>query len=249
MRFHVRDHLGSVREVTTEAGALAARFEFDPYGRVTATQGSVASEAGYTGHRYAAENGLVLSPSRAYDPSIGRWLSEDMAGFADGPNDYQYVRNSPVVNIDPDGRLSASFAVNQVHRFSDTLDMVRACKRPSSESITWGCTDIRVDAFCNCVAAECDQWKALVTLDVVVNVFVRDHPKAKYPAELIIREEAKHVQYAQDTFNDRVRAAGILESKRFSSRFACTVSCMQWVAVTYAKFGLDPTHRKNPHPY
>jgi len=38
-----------------------------------------------------------------YLPPTGRWLSEDPAGYVDGPNQYLYVRNSPVNFVDPSG--------------------------------------------------------------------------------------------------------------------------------------------------
>ena len=39
-----------------------------------------------------------------YDPSIGRWLSEDPSGFDGGdPNLYRYVGNSPANATDPTG--------------------------------------------------------------------------------------------------------------------------------------------------
>lgn len=38
-----------------------------------------------------------------YTPHVGRWLSEDPAGYVDGPNQYLYVRNNPANNVDPSG--------------------------------------------------------------------------------------------------------------------------------------------------
>lgn len=40
-----------------------------------------------------------------YAPPIGRWLSEDPAGYIDGPNQYLYVANDPINKTDPSGRL------------------------------------------------------------------------------------------------------------------------------------------------
>jgi hypothetical protein len=38
-----------------------------------------------------------------YAPPTGRWLSEDPAGYVDGPNQYLYVRNNPINMTDPSG--------------------------------------------------------------------------------------------------------------------------------------------------
>jgi len=40
-----------------------------------------------------------------YAPPTGRWLSEDPAGYVDGPNQYLYVRNNPTNRVDPSGRI------------------------------------------------------------------------------------------------------------------------------------------------
>jgi RHS repeat-associated protein len=37
-----------------------------------------------------------LHTERWYDPTVGRWLTEDVVGFADGCNLYCYVGNPPV---------------------------------------------------------------------------------------------------------------------------------------------------------
>ncbi len=38
-----------------------------------------------------------------FTPTVGRWLSEDPAGYVDGPNVYLYVGNQPVFSVDPSG--------------------------------------------------------------------------------------------------------------------------------------------------
>jgi RHS repeat-associated protein len=45
-------------------------------------------------------NNLVLFGKRFYDPKLGRWLTPDPTGFADGPNLYVYVLNSPLNRLD-----------------------------------------------------------------------------------------------------------------------------------------------------
>ncbi len=39
-------------------------------------------------------------------PTIGRWLTPDPLGFADGPNLYTFVHNQPFAYIDPDGQFA-----------------------------------------------------------------------------------------------------------------------------------------------
>ncbi len=47
---------------------------------------------------------LRINQSRWYDPTVGKWLSEDPSGFAGGDaNLYRYVGNTPTVGTDPSG--------------------------------------------------------------------------------------------------------------------------------------------------
>jgi RHS repeat-associated protein len=41
--------------------------------------------------------------ARYYDPQAGRFIGEDQVGFRSGTDFYTYVRNSPVVLVDPTG--------------------------------------------------------------------------------------------------------------------------------------------------
>jgi len=98
-----RDHLGSVRELTTGTGALRAQYAYDPWGRVTKLAGNLDADLLHTGHYYHRESGLTLAPFRGYAPDTGRWLSPDPIREAGGLNLYGYVRNNPVSRVDPLG--------------------------------------------------------------------------------------------------------------------------------------------------
>ena len=50
--------------------------------------------------RYDPETGFTLYGLRYYCPEIGRWITTDPAGFADGPNLYAYVKNNPLIYVD-----------------------------------------------------------------------------------------------------------------------------------------------------
>ena len=99
-RYFAVDHLGSAREVTNASSSLLARYEFDPWGRRAVTAGTDVASVGFTGHQYHSVSGAMLSLHRAYDPNLGRWLSEDPIGLAAGPNSYSYVENRPTDLVD-----------------------------------------------------------------------------------------------------------------------------------------------------
>ncbi len=89
--FYARDHLGSIRELTDGTQTVQARYDFDPYGRMSQISGSRNSPFGYTGHFYHEPSGLDLTLYRAYDPNLGQWLSRDPVGERGSINLYQYV--------------------------------------------------------------------------------------------------------------------------------------------------------------
>jgi RHS repeat-associated protein len=104
--FYTLDHLTSVREMTDSTGALRARYDYDPYGRVTKVIGDKDAFFTFTGHQRHSASGLILAPYRAYDTTLGQWLSEDPLGYVDGLNLYAYVLADPIGNKDALGLQS-----------------------------------------------------------------------------------------------------------------------------------------------
>jgi RHS repeat-associated protein len=101
--FYTKDHLGSVRELLDALGTVRAVFNYDPYGSQTRIAGDLESDFRFTGHFYHAETSLSLTKFRAYDPSLGRWLSRDLllkAEVLQNPNLYAYVSNDPINMVD-----------------------------------------------------------------------------------------------------------------------------------------------------
>lgn len=68
------------------------------------------SEAGnpwrFASKRFDEESGLINFGKRFYSAEIGRWMSPDPLGFADGLNTYAYVHNNPLALHDFHGLFS-----------------------------------------------------------------------------------------------------------------------------------------------
>ncbi len=104
--YYVKDRLGSVTQLVTSTGTVAAQFTYDPYGNRTTVSGTALSDIGYAGYFYHAVSALDFTMYRAYDPSHARWLTRDPIGEAGGVNLYGYALGNPVNNIDPLGTIS-----------------------------------------------------------------------------------------------------------------------------------------------
>src|SRR6185437_6073243 len=62
-----------------------------------------ACEFLFTGRQYNPETGNYWYRARYYHPGLGRFLSRDPLGYADGMSQYVIVSNNPVIYLDPHG--------------------------------------------------------------------------------------------------------------------------------------------------
>jgi len=108
--YYEQDGLGSISSLSNSVGALANTYTYDSYGKLTASTGTIANPFQYTGREFDPETGLRYYRARYYDPSVGRFLSEDPIGFRTGLNFYAYTRNNPALLADPFGYQGCSAA-------------------------------------------------------------------------------------------------------------------------------------------
>jgi RHS repeat-associated protein len=104
------DHLGSPRIVTGAAGQVELRQKYLPFGELLEQSGTFKTAKGYTNHEQSDASGLIYMQARFYVPWFGRFASPDPARdqhFDNGQswNIYSYVRNNPVMSIDPTGMV------------------------------------------------------------------------------------------------------------------------------------------------
>ncbi|WP_440411887.1 toxin TcdB middle/N-terminal domain-containing protein [Neorhizobium petrolearium] len=102
-----RDHLASVRLVTSDTGGPAEQTAYAAYGQPTNT--AMQTKKGYIGERFDAETGLMYLNARYYDPAFARFASPDdwdPTKEGVGTNRYAYAQNDPVNKSDPNGHQS-----------------------------------------------------------------------------------------------------------------------------------------------
>ncbi len=98
----LHDFNGNIIALLSPDGTLSEKYEIDAFGKEKLS--STLNPWRFSSKR--AEEGLVFFGLRFYDPSLGRWLSPDPAGYADGANLYAFVRNSPLNRLDLFGLAS-----------------------------------------------------------------------------------------------------------------------------------------------
>ena len=101
--FYNADGLGTITSLANTAGSLAQSYTFDSFGKQTASSGSLTNSFRYTAREFDTETSLYYYRARYYDPSVGRFVSEDPAGFFGGFDFYNYTKNDPIDFGDPTG--------------------------------------------------------------------------------------------------------------------------------------------------
>ena len=97
----IKNHRGDICQLLTFQGP-AATYRYNAFGLYTHS-GNIDSPWLFSSQRYDYATSLYHFDKREYDPHIGRWLTPDPLGFADGPNLYAYVNNNPLIYVDPYG--------------------------------------------------------------------------------------------------------------------------------------------------
>ncbi len=102
----MHDFNGSIIALISSSGDLEETYEIDAFGK------EITPENPISPWRFCSkrnEGGFIFFGKRFYDPVLGRWLTPDPAGFADSPNLYVYVLNSPLNRLDLFGLYSHSW--------------------------------------------------------------------------------------------------------------------------------------------
>ena len=101
--YYQADGLGSITSLSNGSGSLAQTYTFDSFGKQTGSTGSLTNPFQYTARESDPETGLYFYRARYYDPTIGRFISEDPIRFAGSASFYTYTHNWPVDATDPSG--------------------------------------------------------------------------------------------------------------------------------------------------
>ena len=106
--FFLRDHLGSVRAVVSETGAVQQMNHYFPYGDLfpNTSNDDSGNRYKYTGKESGDEIGLYDFSARFLHTRFGRFTTIDpLAEKYSGISPYAYCNGNPVNFVDPDGRF------------------------------------------------------------------------------------------------------------------------------------------------
>lgn len=133
-QYYHYDYRGSTTAMTNDAQQITHSYSYDPYGNTL-----VSKEADPNPFRYVGQHGVMYeSPNltfmraRYYDPSIGRFLSEDPIWAM---NLYPYADGNPVNNIDPKGEQKIDVSNGDIKTLIDVADPLLGGVIPAPISI------------------------------------------------------------------------------------------------------------------
>jgi RHS repeat-associated protein len=140
--YYQRDGLGSVTSLSSQMGVVANTYAYDSFGKLTSSTGTVTSPFQYTGRELDPETGIYEYRARYYDPSSGRFLTEDPIRFKGGSDFYAYVKNKPVLHTDPSGLVHQAWNEppydGRIHNDSDGgLEVMCTKGRNIAQDISW----------------------------------------------------------------------------------------------------------------
>jgi len=84
---------------------------------------------GYAGYEYHEAVSLYHIRNRVLHPELGRWTRRDPLGYVDGMSVYEYVRSSPIVDVDYMGTSSSEGICNRCRNTAAYDRMANDCYR------------------------------------------------------------------------------------------------------------------------
>lgn len=96
---------------------------YDAYGNKTEDIGIGDAPFGYCGEYTDLSSGLIYLRNRYYDPSIGRFISEDPV--KNGLNWYIYCSNNPINRIDPFGLFDYNTRLSYSQTYNEDVEVLQ----------------------------------------------------------------------------------------------------------------------------
>jgi RHS repeat-associated protein len=130
--YYANDGNFNVTALVNTDGTVAERIIYSPYGQPTFLKADWTPSNGpdgqngtaddgtasdfhnailYCGYRFDSETGLYHVRHRYLHPTLGRWITQDPAGYVDGLSLYEYCRSGPMTHLDPSGLVARAKGV------------------------------------------------------------------------------------------------------------------------------------------
>ena len=123
--YYHKDAHGDVTALTDSTGTITKNYMYDSFGNQATEDEADTNPFRYAGEYFDAETGQIYLRNRYYDPSTGRFISEDPV--MDGLNWYVYCGNNPINFLDPYGleMIISGSDYDKQRIFNDVKELTR----------------------------------------------------------------------------------------------------------------------------
>lgn len=101
--YYYTDQIGSVRAMADSRGSVVNSYQYDSYGNLSSSSGTVSNPFKFAGQYLDGESGLYYLRARYYDPSTEQFVSRDPL-VAQTRQPYGYSGETPLNLSDPSGQ-------------------------------------------------------------------------------------------------------------------------------------------------
>ncbi len=116
--YYLHNEHSDVTSLVDEENKIKNSYEYDVFGDLTKSEEEANNEFKYYEQQWDKETHLLYLRARYYKPTMGRFTQEDVY-IGDGLNLYVYVKNNPVMWVDPSWYLTQRELVAIVANMSD----------------------------------------------------------------------------------------------------------------------------------
>ncbi len=107
---------GDVVQLTGTDGIVTKNYDYDSFGNEKNSDASDTNVFRYCGEYFDKETGTIYLRARYYDPTIGRFITEDSYWGKDADplslNLYTYCMNNPIIYVDSSGNVPVETVVD-----------------------------------------------------------------------------------------------------------------------------------------
>jgi RHS repeat-associated protein len=217
------DGNGNVSEYLDQDGDEVAHFEYDPFGRIAASSGSVAD---FT-YRFSTkpqdfETGLYYYGYRYYDPVTGRWPSRDPIGERGGANLYGFLINDSLSHVDFLGLELKKYIIGsaRVLKYDDAdadKELVDSVNKSSAHGWANGFWDSNWGSMAD--IASCDGCALKLSGELIGHIYLL--PTFKHKMEATLTHERHHEKIEGDLWNLLADHLNPLDGMVFASPEKC----------------------------
>ncbi len=137
-KFYLFNAHGDVTQLTDASGNVIKNYEYDAFGNEKNSDPNDTNVFRYSGEYFDKENGTIYLRARYYDPTIGRFITEDSYTGKDADplslNLYTYCHNDGVNYFDPTGHKDVVTTFTGTYLQSNG----QVCINVDTNKVVWG---------------------------------------------------------------------------------------------------------------